>query len=373
MNIKDQTILLVLSGSRAYGTSTHESDYDYRGIAIPPIDSYIGVLNKFEHAVAKDLWKQFDTVVQPESDMQIYELTKFVGLAAQNNPSILEVLFTDDYIIKHPVMDKLIDNRDMFLSKASKHRFCGYAYQQLNRIKRHKKWLDNPPAHAPERSAFGLPENGRLKAEQIGAGDSLIQSQIDEWAIDFTNIPEDVKIHLIDDVRSMVKVMWRAVHEEPYPIPSKHSNMDDALYVLAAREIGFSESLIEMLTREKRYRAAKQEWDSFQNWKINRNPKRAAVEAKHGFDLKHAMHLVRLIRMAREILKTGKVLVKRPDADELCEIRNGAWSYEQIVEFAENEDKALNDVMLASKLPKVADMKKIHKLTCDMVVEYGRI
>ncbi len=174
----------------------------------------------------------------------------------------------------------------------------------------------------------------------------------------------------MDDMRSMVRLMWLAVHEEPYPVPDKFKHIEDAMYLYAARGVGFSDSMIEMLTREKRYRAAKQEWDSYCKWKSDRNPKRAAIEAKHGFDLKHAMHLVRLIRMSREILETGKVLVKRPDAEELLAIRNGAWSYEKIVEFAEAEDKALEEVMKNSKLPKVSDRKKIHELTCEMVMEY---
>jgi len=45
------------------------------------------------------------------------------------------------------------------------------------------------------------------------------------------------------------------------------------------------------------------------------------LEAKFGFDTKHAMHLIRLLRMAREILETGVVHVKRPDAEELSAIR----------------------------------------------------
>jgi uncharacterized protein len=42
------------------------------------------------------------------------------------------------------------------------------------------------------------------------------------------------------------------------------------------------------------------------------------------------------MRMCKEILTLGKVIVRRPDAKELLAIRGGAWSYDQIVEYAEN-------------------------------------
>ncbi|AEZ66297.1 hypothetical protein phiTE_131 [Pectobacterium phage phiTE] len=37
----------------------------------------------------------------------------------------------------------------------------------------------------------------------------------------------------------------------------------------------------------------------------NRNAARHELEEKFGYDTKHAMHLVRLLRMSQEILETG--------------------------------------------------------------------
>ena len=44
------------------------------------------------------------------------------------------------------------------------------------------------------------------------------------------------------------------------------------------------------------------------------------------------------MRMAEEILTTGEVLVKRPDAKQLLDIRAGVWSLDQLLEWAEEKD-----------------------------------
>ena len=380
-NLNERTIFLVVSGSQAYGFASPDSDWDYRGIAIPPFDSYIGILDKFEQIVDSDKNKHVYThypegLVQTDSDMQVMELTKFIGLAAQGNPSIIEILFTDPdfYVIKHTIMDRLLDNKHLFLSKSIKSRFCGYALSQLHRLQRHKRWLDFPPTHKPTRVEFGLPEHGLISSDQIGAAEALIQKEIDTFMIEQTHLPEDTKIELNVGLGKMMRSIWVELHRDiKYPIgPGKlYESTKDVLYWGAAHDQGFSENFLEVLNKEKKYRAAMREWDSYQHWLINRNPKRAEIEKKWGIDLKHATHLVRLIRMCREILETGEVNVYRRDAEELRAIRNGAWTYEQIVEFAEKEDEALNDVVQKSILPKIPDMHKIHNLAVSMVVDFN--
>lgn len=383
MNFKlaDRTIFLVLSGSRSYGFSGPNSDWDYRGIAIPPLDTYVGLTPKFEQVVDSDknkhVWKHYPNgLVQPDADMQVMELTKFARLALQCNPSVIEILFSDpDAIVaKHPIMDKLLAKKDLFLSKQAKARFCGYALSQLNRIKRHKRWLDNPPETQPKRSDFGLPEYKLLSLDQLGAADALIKKEVDAFMVDQTDLPEHTKIELSNGLGRMMRAVWSAMHpEQAYPVgeDQKFSSTEDALFEAVARDQQFSENFIEVLKKEKQYRNVKQEWDSYQHWLKERNPARAEIEKKYGYDCKHAAHLVRLIRMCREILETGQVLVRRPDAQEILAIRNGAWSYEEIVSFAEKEDLALQDVAKKSALPNSPSMDQIHDLIFEMVMEFN--
>jgi len=72
--------------------------------------------------------------------------------------------------------------------------------------------------------------------------------------------------------------------------------------------------------------------------------------------------------MCREILTTGKVVVKRPDREELLAIRNGAWSYDRLVEWAEAEDVELEQLYKTSKaLPQTPDRKYLDKLCISLV------
>lgn len=385
-NLYNETIFLAMSGSHAYGMATPTSDYDYRGICIPGMSSYIGLLGHFEQAVGPDTYKSYpvgllkddprEGATQNVPDMQVMELTKFIRLACRNNPSVMELLFTDEseYVICKPIMRTLLDNRDKLLSKQVKARFCGYAVSQLDRIKRHKYWLDNPPTHKPTREEFGLPNSTLISQDQIGAANALIQKETDEYIIDQTHLPEDVKIELSFALSRSMRAIWQALHTDiPYPVgsDSKFETTEDALYWGAAKAQNFSDNFLEVLVQEKKYRSAKREWDQYQTWLAQRNEKRAELEKKFGFDCKHASHLVRLLRMAREILETGKVLVKRPDAEELLAIRAGAWTYEKIISFAESENKNLEELVKTSSLPKTPDMLFWDTLVRDIVLQFN--
>lgn len=384
-NLNDRTIYLILSGSRAYGFSSPTSDYDYRGIAIPPIDSYLGIFDKFEQCVDSDkgkhVYKHFPKGLLVDSDlehpdMQIMEISKFANLATQSNPSILEILFSPEncFVRKDPIMDRLLNIRNAFLSKQVKARFCGYALSQLKRIKRHKRWIDNPPSAPPNRADYGLPEYKLLSMDQLGAAEALIQKEVNEFVIHQDDLPEHVKIELNNGMGRMMRAVWQTLNPNiDYPIgdDEKFISTEDALFFGLAKQQGFTDNFLQVLAAEKKYRTHKKDWDSYQRWLKDRNPARAELEKKFGFDTKHATHLVRLLRMAREILETWQVNVFREDAEELREVRAGGWSFEKIVDFAEKEDLALFDVMQKSSLPKNADMNEIHNLITDMILEYN--
>jgi predicted nucleotidyltransferase len=119
--------------------------------------------------------------------------------------------------------------------------------------------------------------------------------------------------------------------------------------------------------------------EQLQKLRLGRDRKETTCKArterveKFGYDTKDAMHLVRLLRMGVEIMVGDGVIVKRPDAEELVSIRNGAWTLEQVYEYAaEQQAHAAEIKVLAEKkgkLPREPDSLKINQLCVDLIQE----
>ncbi len=111
------------------------------------------------------------------------------------------------------------------------------------------------------------------------------------------------------------------------------------------------------------YKRAKENHTNYWKWKNNRNEKRSELEEDHGYDTKHASHLVRLLRMGEEALTGKGIIVKRPDAKDLLDIRAGLWDYDDLVKWADEKDKYIRGKLYEnSKLPKKPDIKLASKV-----------
>ncbi|MCC2248931.1 nucleotidyltransferase domain-containing protein [Virgibacillus sp. AGTR] len=130
----ERTILLAPTGSYAYGTNTENSDKDYKGVCIPPIDYYLGLesFNEYNTSGGKNFKNTKDDI-----DVNIIHVNKFVKDAMQGVPNNIEILFVhpEDCLKITPLGQKLLDHRHLFLSKAIKKKFGGYAYSQIQKLK----------------------------------------------------------------------------------------------------------------------------------------------------------------------------------------------------------------------------------------------
>lgn len=258
--------------------------------------------------------KQFEQLERKEPDTVVMSLRKFCDLAADCNPNIIEVLnvHEGDVMWSSPWGDELRERAVLFLSKKARFTFAGYAHAQLKRIKTRRSWLLNPPKEKPTRAQFGLGETTKVSKSELGAFEAMAGD---------VELPADV---------------------------------------------------LSLFLRERQYQAALTTWNQYENWKAKRNDARAALEAQYGYDTKHAMHLVRLMRMCREILSRGEVIVKRPDAEELLAIRRGEWSYDRVVEHAEAIEAECEDLYKTSPLPHHADRNALSDFVVDMTERYLR-
>jgi len=415
--IEDHTIFVTLHGSHAYGMSGPESDVDIKGVAVPPKSYFHGFFNRFEQYegqfprdfrgqdgfISRSVspqppllsWKNKtfierieDTVgrsIPPDEqiDSTIYDIRKFFKLAADCNPNIIEVLFTDEahHLVSSEHWKRILEKRDLFLSTKAKFRFCGYAFSQLKRIKTHRAWLLNPPKTKPTRADFGLPERSLLSRDHREAAEGLIKKKVEEWILLPDELPREVLESVRRNTASALKEMWEGLAADCYvrdgesykPIIPPLDDFNDfnvsELSNAAGRVLGYNTNFLELLDKERRYKGALKYYKQYQEWKANRNPARAAMEAQFGYDGKHASHLVRLLRMAEEILSKGVVNVHRHDAEELLSIRKGAWEFDELLEWADKQQEKLNKIYdeKLSPLPRTPDYHKINQLCMEVV------
>jgi predicted nucleotidyltransferase len=397
-DIIKHTIFLTIHGSYAYGTSRPGSDVDIKGIAIPSPPYFFGFSNKFEQFEGQipsfkvggvEFRQHVGEIIGREVpgsekiDSVVYDIRKFFSLAAACNPNIIEVLFGEEneHIITTQFSDKLMDNRHLFLSTKAKYSFSGYAFSQLKRIKTHRRWLLNPPGKKPERSDFGLPECSTIPRDQLSAAESMIKRKVDEWLFLDDELPREVLDSVRQKTVGTIRDIWAGLAAECYvlqdgeylPFIAPIDEFDDPdlnkFGHAAGNILGYESNFLELLDRERHYRGSLKEWKQYNKWKKERNPDRAKTEAKFGYDTKHASHLKRLLDMAKEILTEGKVIVKRPDVEELAFIRSGGWEYDRLVEWANERQRELDVFYDAGKspLPKKPNVKKLNVLCEELV------
>ncbi len=107
--------------------------------------------------------------------------------------------------------------------------------------------------------------------------------------------------------------------------------------------------------QERAYRSALAHWQNYVDWRANRNPERSALEERHGYDTKHAAHLLRLYRMGIEILREHVVRVYRPDAGWLKEVLQGRYDYPELMGLVAELRAELANAEAASTLPPEPD------------------
>lgn len=119
----DNPDLLIMAGSRLYGTSTPESDYDYRGFVVPPFE-YLAGLNNFDHRIIR----QPDTV--------IYSIKRFFQLLILGDPVAYEILFAPEtnIIERSDIGGVVLRNRKLFACKRFARRIGGYAQSEWRKV-----------------------------------------------------------------------------------------------------------------------------------------------------------------------------------------------------------------------------------------------
>jgi len=120
----EHIILEGVTGSVAYGLNTKDSDEDIKGVYLLHTNDVLK-LGFNPDRTTKD---------HVDPDWVYHELQKFMKLAVQANPTILELLFLDEYRILDEHGKMLVKNREAFLSNTVYHSYGGYALSQARKL-----------------------------------------------------------------------------------------------------------------------------------------------------------------------------------------------------------------------------------------------
>lgn len=304
----DRLCFICFGGSHAYGTNIETSDIDIRGVCLPNTDEIIG-LNKFYQEEQKD----------EDTDVVIYEFSKFVKLAMDNNPNVLEMLGNREYLIFNEVGEKLIKNASLFLSKKCIVTFMGYATSQLRRL---ENFLAETEYTQEEKNKY-IKQTMDVAMTKLEDKNRLFK----EGAIK-VNLDKENKLTLDCNIKDA-------------PIDLVRSSLND------------------LLTIERTYNKLGQ-----------RNTKKDEAHL-----CKHIQHLIRLHFMCFDLLEKHKIITYREkDRDFLLEIRKGKFLKnnkltEDFKPYLDSLQDKMDRLKETTTLPEKPNFKSLN----DFVIEVNKL
>jgi hypothetical protein len=109
------------------------------------------------------------------------------------------------------------------------------------------------------------------------------------------------------------------------------------------------------------YEVWKKEYTAYLTWLKERNEERFKMnqEAGQNVDLKNMMHLFRLLEMAMNISVGKGIKVRSENVEFLREIREGKYSYDQLMKQAESTFEMIKNQFELTKLPSQIDLEMV--------------
>lgn len=363
-DLREQGLILfeTLSGSHAYGTALPTSDRDIRGVFILPEERILGLGVMYREQVNDD-----------KNDIVFYEIRRFLELLSTNNPTVLELLNAppDCIISKHPLFDQILAQRDTFITKACRNSFAGYARQQIQKA----KGLNKKMNWEKERTI----RKGVLDFCYVthGQGSILIKDWIAQKNSRWMNKIFSMNLKLerfglarVTHMRDMYAVFYDPTGSKGYK--GMVSNEETANEVSLSSIAYGDKPVCYMQFNKDAYSIHCELYRSYQTWLKNSNKQRYVDTAAHGqqIDGKNMMHCMRLVQMSEEIASGQGIIVRRPNAQELLDIRHGKVDLETLISRVEDKISNIDTLFEQSGLPDSCEPIVAHELLVKIRKEF---
>ena len=383
-------------GSHMYRLNTETSDEDFGGVFFCPKKMLLGLRGRYEEQVSDS-----------KSDVVFYEFGRWLELLLKSNPTVLEGLFApEDCIVGevHPAVRKILDNRELFLSKECFKTFYGYAVSQISKARGLNKKIVNPVTERKDILDFcytfneqgSLPikkffaENGLdqkycglVNIPNMSDGDSSIYGvyydfaayfkfENIDWARDWYNGNSPYK-KFFPSVSEQLSIQKRIEDKEFFHYGGiVHPDEIEKSNTVRLSSIPKGEKTICFMAYNKNgYMRHCRDYKDYKEWEKNRNPVRYESNLGHNYDAKNVMHCMRLVRMAKELAQgKGFNVVRTWDRDYLLDIRNHKFEYEDVMAQLEKEKFEMEEAIKSCTLPERVDFDKVNDLLYDVRLKY---
>lgn len=133
-------------GSRAFGLAGPDSDTDYAGIYVAPTEIF--------HGLYPPTRAELTVKGRNGDDATYHEVGKAMALLMSCNPSAMDLLWLEDYMVRTSFGEELIGLRTCFLSaKRIQDAYLGYATSQWGKLVRRGQAADGPTDRRREKHA----------------------------------------------------------------------------------------------------------------------------------------------------------------------------------------------------------------------------
>jgi len=346
--LKDKNLIILecISGSRAYGLETAQSDTDIKGVFMLPKEEFYGLT-------------YIPQVSNDTNDIVYYEFGRFMELLSVNNPNILELLNTPktSIIYKHPLLDNI--KPELIISKLCKNTFGKFALSQIKKAKSLKKKIVNPV----DKERKSILSFCYINYEQgsIPLLKYLEIKQIKQEDCGLINIPHMKNIYGLFCGKNFG---YAGI------IKSKLSND------ICLSSIPKEEKLVGLLYFNKDgYSSYCKEYKEYWDWVEKRNEVRYENTQKHGknYDAKNMMHTFRLLEMAIEIGNKKEINVQRPNRDFLLSIKAGKYEYQELLNMATEKQNEMEKVFENSNLQEEPNLMMVNEMTYKIRDEFYKL